>query len=52
MADGTEETFALTEHAAADAGEDIANRTENAARVTVYYTERAGHKVAHYFEHA
>jgi hypothetical protein len=50
-ADGTKETFALTRHATADAGTDIASHTEKATKVTVYYTERAGHKTAHFFEH-
>ena len=50
-ADGTKETFALTRHATADAGKDIASQTEKATKVTVYYTEQAGHKTAHFFEH-
>jgi hypothetical protein len=49
-ADGTEETFRLTGHAAKDAGTDIAEGTEKTAHVTVYYTEDAGHKVAHFFK--
>jgi hypothetical protein len=49
-ADGTKETFALTGHATSDAGKDIASHTEKATKVTVYYTERAGHKTAHFFE--
>jgi hypothetical protein len=51
-ADGTEETFRLTGHAAKDAGTDIAEGTEKTAHVTVYYTEDAGHKVAHFFKKA
>jgi Cu/Ag efflux protein CusF len=50
-ADGTKETFALTRQATADAGKDIASQTEKATKVTVYYTEQAGHKTAHFFEH-
>jgi arginine repressor len=49
-ADGTEETFKLSGHAAADAGKDIAKGTEKTTKVTVYYTEEAGKKTAHFFE--
>ena len=49
-ADGTEQTFRLSDHAAADAGKDIAKGTEKSAKVTVYYTEEAGKKTAHFFE--
>jgi hypothetical protein len=49
-ADGTEKTFQLTGHAAADGGKDIAKGTEKGAKVTVYYTEDAGKKIAHFFE--
>jgi hypothetical protein len=49
-ADGTEETFNLSGHAAADAGKGIEMGTEKSAHVTVYYTEDAGKKLAHWFE--
>lgn len=49
-ADGTEETYRLTDHAAKDAGKGIAQGTEKSAKVTVYYTEEAGKKVAHFFK--
>jgi hypothetical protein len=49
-ADGAETTFSLTEHAAKDAGKDIAKGTENSAKVTVYYTEEGGRKIAHFFK--
>ncbi len=49
-ADGTEETFKLSGHAAADAGKDIGKGTEKTTKVTVYYTEEAGKKTAHFFE--
>jgi hypothetical protein len=49
-ADGTEDTFKLSDHAAADAGKDIAKGSEKSAKVTVYYTEEAGKKIAHFFE--
>jgi hypothetical protein len=48
-ADGSEQAFRLTDHAAADAGKDVSEGTEKSAKVTVYYTEQAGHKVAHFF---
>ena len=48
--DGTEEDFRLTEHASKDAGKDIAKETEKGTKVTVYYTEDAGKKVAHFFK--
>jgi len=49
-ADGAEETFKLSGHAAADAGKGIAKGTEKTTKVTVYYTEQAGKKTAHFFE--
>ena len=47
--DGAETAFRLSDHAAEDAGKDISEGAEKSGKVTVYYTERAGHKVAHYF---
>jgi hypothetical protein len=47
--DGTEHEFRLTDHAAEDAGKDISEEAEKSAKVTVYYTQQAGHKVAHFF---
>lgn len=49
-ADGSVETFRLTDNAVKDAGKDIGAGTEKSAKVTVYYTEEAGHKVAHFFK--
>jgi arginine repressor len=49
-ADGTEETFKLSGHAAEDAGKDIGKGAEKTTKVTVYYTEEAGKKTAHFFE--
>jgi hypothetical protein len=40
----------MTDHASADAGKDIAKGSEKGAKVTVFYTEDAGKKVAHFFE--
>jgi hypothetical protein len=48
-ADGTEQAFRMTQHAADDAGKDISEGAEKSGKVTVYYTEQAGHKVAHFF---
>jgi hypothetical protein len=49
-ADGTEETYRLSEHAAQDAGKDTEDAAKKSAHVTVYYSEEAGHKVAHFFK--
>jgi hypothetical protein len=51
-ADGTKSTYHLTDRAASDAGHDIAKGSEKSAKVTVYYTEEAGNKVAHFFKAA
>jgi hypothetical protein len=49
-ADGTEETFKMTDHAADDVGKAVGKGAEKSAKGTVYYTEEAGKKVAHFFE--
>ncbi|HVP47497.1 MAG TPA: hypothetical protein VMT32_12970 [Bryobacteraceae bacterium] len=49
-ADGSEETYHFASRAASTAGKSIAKGTEKSAKVTVYYTEEAGHKVAHFFK--
>jgi hypothetical protein len=49
-ADGTAETFRLTGSAAKDAGKDIVQGSEKSAKVTVYYTEEGGRKIAHFFK--
>ena len=51
-ADGTEETYQFAGRAASKAGKDIAEGSEKSAKVTVYYTEKAGHRVAHFFKKA
>lgn len=51
-ADGTDQVYRLTDSAAKDAGQDIAKGTEKSTKVTIYYTEEAGHKVAHFFKKA
>jgi len=47
--DGIESTFRLTDHAAKDGGKDIAEGIAKGRKVTVYYSEDAGVKVAHFF---
>jgi hypothetical protein len=49
-ADGSVQTFKLADHATEDAGKDVGKATEASAKVTVYYTEKAGKKIAHFFE--
>ena len=50
LADGTEETFETTGHAAAQIASATAAGTERVAKVTVHYTEEGGKKVAHFFK--
>jgi hypothetical protein len=47
-ADGTEQTFHLTDRAAKDTGKGVATGVDKSAKVTVYYTEKAGVKTAHF----
>jgi hypothetical protein len=49
-ADGTEETFRMSKPAAQDAGRDTDDAAKKSTHVTVYYSEEAGHKVAHFFK--
>jgi Cu/Ag efflux protein CusF len=49
-ADGGEQTFHLLDRAARDTGRDIEKGANKSAKVTVYYTEEGGHKVAHFFK--
>jgi hypothetical protein len=49
-ADGTEHTFEVTGHDTADAAKDIGQGADKTGKVTVYYTEDGGKKVAHFFE--
>lgn len=49
-ADGTEENYRLTEHAAEDAGKDTEDTAKQSAHAIVYYSEEAGHKIAHFFK--
>jgi len=45
-ADGTEQAFKMADHAAEETGHGV----EKSAKVTMYYTEDAGKKVAHFFQ--
>lgn len=49
-ADGTERTFRLLGRAARDTGRGVEKGTDKSAKVTVYYTEEGGDKVAHFFK--
>jgi hypothetical protein len=49
-ADGSIQTFKMADHATEDAGKEVGKATEKSAKVTVYYTENAGKKIAHFFE--
>jgi hypothetical protein len=49
-ADGTEHTFQVAGKDTVIAAKDIGKGTEKGAKVTVYYTEKAGKGIAHFFE--
>ena len=49
-ADGSVQSFRMADHATVDAGKDVGKATEKSAKVTVYYTQKAGRKIAHFFE--
>lgn len=49
-ADGAEETYRLADRAARDSAKDIGAGAQTSEKVTVYYTEEAGHKLAHFFK--
>jgi hypothetical protein len=49
---GKAEVFQLTERAASDAGNEIDHAPDGTARVTVYYTDEDGRRVAHFFKKA
>ncbi len=48
--DGTEQTYRLSEHAAEDAGKETEDTAKKSAHAIVYYSDEAGHKVAHFFK--
>jgi hypothetical protein len=49
-ADGTEHTFQVVGHDTAASAKEIGKGADKTAKVTVYYTESAGKKVAHFFQ--
>jgi hypothetical protein len=49
-ADGTEHTFKVVGHGTIVSAKDIGKGADKSAKVTVYYTESAGKKIAHFFE--
>jgi hypothetical protein len=54
-ADGSKEAFEVSEQATVDTGKAVGRYTAVGAKkgehVTVYYTEEAGKKIAHFFKH-
>jgi hypothetical protein len=48
-ADGTEQTFTVAGKDTADAAKAVASGTAKGGKVTVYYAEEGGKKVAHFF---
>jgi len=54
-ADGTKDTYVVSEHATVDAGKDVGKYSvvgvKKGEHVTVYYTEAGGKKIIHAFEH-
>ncbi len=50
--DGAEHVYQLSDHAAADAGKDTQDAAKKSAKVTVYYTEEGGQRIAHFFRTA
>jgi len=50
LADGSTETLLLSERAASDVGKDVDRAAEAGAKVIVYYTDEAGHRITHYFK--
>jgi endonuclease YncB( thermonuclease family) len=49
-ADGTEHSFDVAGKDTAETAKEIGKGADKSAKVTVYYTEKAGKKVAHFFE--
>lgn len=49
-ADGTEHSFDVAGRDSADAAKDIGKGADKTGKVTVYYTEQGGKKVARFFE--
>jgi hypothetical protein len=49
-ADGVETIYKISDHAVVDAGKEVGKGVEKAGKVTVYYTEEGGKKIAHFFK--
>lgn len=47
--DGTVHVYQMSDHTAEEWGKDVSADAQKSGKVTVYYTEQAGHKVAHFF---
>jgi len=47
--DGTVHVYELSKQAAEEAKGNVTDAAQKAGKVTVYYTEQAGHQVAHFF---
>lgn len=50
LADGAEESYRLTEHAAEDAGIETEDAAKKSAHAIVYYSEEADQKLVHFFK--
>jgi cytoskeletal protein RodZ len=50
-ASGAEEVYSWSEKGTVETGKGIAKGTTQGAKVSVYYTEEGGKKVAHFFKH-
>ena len=49
-ADGTEHTFKVAGQDTATAATEIGKGADKTGKVTVYYTEQGGKKIAHFFQ--
>jgi hypothetical protein len=49
-ADDTEHSFHVVGHDTSESAKEIGKRADKSAKITVYYTESDGKKVAHFFE--
>ncbi len=47
--DGSEHVYQLSKNAAEEANRNITETAQKTGKITVYYTEQAGHQVAHFF---
>jgi hypothetical protein len=49
-ADGTEQTFSVVGHDTAESAKAVGSAASKTGKVTVYYSEEGGKKVAHFFQ--